>query len=87
MVGARLRGITAKEKVLELAPRWSEHDAEIALRAVEREHEAGDIVDEWGNISELTGAAATQVMRDLAEEERAQFGETIAEAWQYESPR
>jgi hypothetical protein len=31
--------MTAKEKMLELAPGWSEHDAEIALRAVEREHE------------------------------------------------
>ena len=32
-------GVTAKEKVLELAPQWSEHDAEVALRAVESEHE------------------------------------------------
>lgn len=79
--------MTAKEKVLEFAPSWSEHDAEIALRAVEREHETGDIAEEWGSISEMTGAAATQVMQDLAEEERAQFGETIAEAWQYESRR
>lgn len=71
--------MTAKEKVLEMAPRWSEHDANVALRAVEREGNAGDS-DEWGSISEMTGAAATQVMQDLAEEERAQFGETIAEA-------
>ncbi len=79
--------MTAKEKVLEMAPRWSEHDAEIALRAVEREHSADDIVDEWGNLSEMARTATARVMRDLAEEERAQFGETIAEAWQYESPR
>lgn len=29
--------MTAKEKLLERAPRWSEHEAEVALRAVERE--------------------------------------------------
>jgi hypothetical protein len=45
----------------------------------------GDTADEWGSISEMTDAAAAQAMRDLAEEERTQFGETIAEAWQYES--
>jgi hypothetical protein len=78
--------MTAKEKVLDLAPRWSEHDAEVALRAVEREHNTSDL-DDWGNISKMTGAAATQVMQDLAEEERAQFGDTIAEAWQYQSRR
>lgn len=78
--------MTAKEKVLELAPRWSEHDAAIALRAVEHGHETGDI-DDWGSISKMTGTAATQVMQDLAEEERAQFGDTIAEAWQYQSRR
>ena len=33
--------VTAKEKLLERAPEWSEHEAEIALRAVER---AGDPV-------------------------------------------
>jgi hypothetical protein len=29
--------MTAKEKLLERAPRWSEHEAEVALRAVERD--------------------------------------------------
>ncbi len=29
--------MTAKEKLLERAPHWSEHEAEVALRAVERE--------------------------------------------------
>ncbi len=31
--------MTAKEQLLKEAPRWSEHEAEIALRAVEREGE------------------------------------------------
>ena len=33
--------MTAKEQLLREVPGWSEHDAKIALRAVEREH-AGD---------------------------------------------
>ncbi|HEY7953216.1 MAG TPA: hypothetical protein VID70_09520 [Solirubrobacteraceae bacterium] len=73
--------MTAKERVLEQVPRWSEHDAEIALRAVELEHEA------WGSVSQATDAAAAQVMQDLAEAERAELGETIAEAWRYQSHR
>ena len=36
--------MTAKEQVLKEAPRWSEHEAEVALRAVERE---GDPVARW----------------------------------------
>jgi hypothetical protein len=63
--------VTAKEKVLEMVPRWSEHDAEIALRAVEREHEAGDIVDEWGNLSAMRRASTARKMRRLDEEEAA----------------
>jgi hypothetical protein len=34
--------MTAKEKVLALVPRWSEDDAEVALRAVEDKHQAQD---------------------------------------------
>lgn len=37
-----IQGMTAKEKVLALAPRWSEDDAEVALRAVEDKHQAED---------------------------------------------
>lgn len=61
--------MTAKEQLLLEVPGWSEHDAEIALRAVEREH-ASDTVDEWGDLDAQTDAAASRVMRDLAEEER-----------------
>jgi hypothetical protein len=31
--------MTAKEKVLEQAPSWSEDDAQVALRAVEHKHQ------------------------------------------------
>jgi len=43
------RAITVKEQLLQEAPGWSEHDAEVALRAVQREH--GSDTDEWGDIS------------------------------------
>jgi hypothetical protein len=59
--------MTAKEQLLREAPAWSEHDAEIALRAVERER--AHVVDEWGDLDAQTDAAASRVMRDLAEKE------------------
>lgn len=72
--------MTAKEKVLKQAPRWTEEQAEAALAAAE-----GRIVDEWGNLSAMTDAAARETMRRLDEEEQAAFGETIGEAWERES--
>lgn len=87
----RILRMTAKELLLERAPNWTEDDAEIALRAVERKHqhtdEPGDIIDDWGNLSAMTGTAAGDLMQRLDEEEMAEFGETISEAWGYESPR
>jgi hypothetical protein len=78
MVDDRLLAIepmTAKEQLLRQAPDWSEHDAEIALRAVEREHETearpGDTIDEWGNLSAMARASTARTMRRLAEEEAA----------------
>jgi hypothetical protein len=71
--------MTVKEQLLREVPGWSEHDAEIALRAVKREH----AVDEWGDLDAQTGAAASRVMRDLAEEERL----SGSPAFQHESTR
>jgi hypothetical protein len=68
--------VTAKEKVLEQSPRWSEEQAEAALAAAE-----GRIVDEWGDLDAQTDAAAAAVMRVLDEQERAESGQTIGEAW------
>lgn len=81
--------MTAKEKLLERAPTWSERDAEVALRAVEREHrgETGGTVDEWGDLSKLHEVTTGETMRRLDEEERATSGETIADAWARESSR
>jgi hypothetical protein len=61
--------VTAKEKVLERAPQWSEEQAERALRAAE----GG--VDEWGDIRAQTQALAEQADERLKARERA-AGET-----------
>lgn len=60
--------MAAKEQLLQEAPGWSEHDAQIALRAVRREHADGD---EWGDISKVHEATFGETMKRLAEEERA----------------
>lgn len=62
--------MTVKEQLLQEAPAWSEHDAEIALRAVEQEHTGSD-TDEWGDMSKVHEAAFGETMQTLAEEERA----------------
>jgi hypothetical protein len=61
--------MTAKEKLLEMAPRWSEEQAERALLAAE--DRPGSIVDEWGDLDAQTDATTAASMRDLDEEERA----------------
>lgn len=71
--------MTAKELLLKQAPSWTERDAEVALRAVEHEHEqtgdgkdeAGDIVDQWGSLSAMTRTSTGQAMRRLDEEDAA----------------
>lgn len=62
--------MTAKEQLLREAPGWTEHHAEVALRAVRRQH-AGDSADEWGDISEVHDRAFGETMQRLADEERA----------------
>jgi hypothetical protein len=62
--------VTAKEKLLERAPHWSEEQAERALRAAE-----GD-VDEWGDLRAQTQELAEQTERRLSERER-----TAGESW------
>jgi hypothetical protein len=64
--------MTAKEQLLQEAPGWSEHDAEIALRAVRQEHAHGD-GDEWGEIAKVHDVAFGETMKRLkrlSEEER-----------------
>ena len=59
--------MTAKEKLLQRVPHWTEEQAERALRAAEGD----DVVDEWGDLSKLREATAAQTMRRLAQEEQA----------------
>jgi hypothetical protein len=64
--------MTAKEQLLREVPGWSEHDAEIALRAVEHEHAAGGAVDEWGDLDAHMDAAMRGSLRELSEIEAAE---------------
>jgi hypothetical protein len=59
--------MTAKEKLLQRVPHWTEEQAERALRAVEGE----DAVDEWGDLSKLQETSAAETMQRLAQEEQA----------------
>jgi len=63
--------VTAKEKLLKEAPRWSEHDAQVALRAVERDHADGNerVADEWGDLDEFSARGSEPTLRRLDEEE------------------
>lgn len=65
--------MTAKEKLLKEAPRWSERDAQVALRAVERDHADGNeqVVDEWGDLDEFSARGSEPTLRRLDEEEAA----------------
>jgi hypothetical protein len=61
-----LLDMTAKEKVLQRAPHWSEEQAERALRAAESD----SAVDEWGDLSKLHDVSSAETMRRLANEEQ-----------------
>jgi hypothetical protein len=41
----------------------------------------GDIIDDWGNLSAMKRASTRSLMQRLDEEEIAEFGETIGDAW------
>jgi hypothetical protein len=59
--------MTAKEKLSQRAPQWSEEQAERALRAAETD----GVVDGWGDLSQLHEVSSAETMRRLAKEERA----------------
>lgn len=62
-----LRLVTAKEKLLERAPHWTEEQAARALRAAEGDNR----VDEWGELATLHEVSSAETMKRLAEEEHA----------------
>jgi len=59
--------MTAKGKLLERAPHWSEEQAERALRAAEND----GAVDGWGDLSKLHEVSTAETLRRLAKEEQA----------------
>jgi hypothetical protein len=75
--GVTLSAMTAKERVIADAP---EEQAQAALVAARRTV-PGDIVDEWGNMSSFMRSSSASVFKRLDGEERAEFGETLAESW------
>lgn len=67
VAGGTIESMTAKEKLLERAPSWSEAQAEAALRAAEGE----STVDGWGDFSKLHEVTTKETMRRLAVQERS----------------
>ena len=65
--GMYASSVTAKDRLLQRAPHWSEEQAERALRAAEGD----ETVDEWGDLSRVHEVSTAQTMRRLADEERA----------------
>lgn len=58
--------MSAKQRLLQEAPDWTEAQARHALAAA-----TGHIIDDWGDLGELTDTLARRAMRDLDAEERA----------------
>jgi hypothetical protein len=67
--------MTARERLHKLVDELSEQETDNALRYIASRHapeaEPDDIVDEWGNLSAMTRAAAGDSMQRLDEEEAA----------------
>jgi hypothetical protein len=58
--------MTAKEKLLERVPRWSEEQAEVALRAVEGEPEMVGAPEAWKTFEDGTPTPNWVALRDEA---------------------
>jgi hypothetical protein len=76
--------MTTRERLHKLVDELSEQEADETLRFAVARHE-GRNVDEWGDLDAFGAALMGDALRRLDEEERAEFGETIAEAWQREN--
>jgi ATP-dependent Clp protease ATP-binding subunit ClpA len=82
--------MSVKKRLHQLVDELSEAEAKNALRYIVSRHMhedlPGDIIDEWGNLSAMARASTAETMRRLDEEEREAFGETLADAWGWDSP-
>jgi hypothetical protein len=76
--------MTTKERLHKLVDELSETEADETLRFAVARHKGAN-VDEWGDLDAFGDALTGDALRRLDEEERATFGETIAEAWRRES--
>jgi hypothetical protein len=72
--------VTAREKAHALLDQLPDSEIGPVVDFIASRKVSG-AVDEWGDLAEMTDAAAAETMRHLDEEERAQRGETIGEAW------
>lgn len=85
--------MTTREKVHKLVDELPETDLDPVAEFIVSRGEsgtgaeaakAGDIVDDWGNLSAMKRRSASRLMKRLSEEEIAANGETLAKAWGYE---
>jgi len=81
-----IRPMTTKERLHKLVDELSEAEADETLRFATARHEGGN-VDQWGDLNAFGNALTGDALRRLDEEERAEFGQTIAEAREHENPR
>jgi hypothetical protein len=88
--GGRIRVMTTREKIEAVLNNMPESELEPVLEILvsrqgsEYDPEAarpGDIIDEWGNLSALRRASSVRKLDRLDEEEIAEHGETIGDAF------
>jgi hypothetical protein len=84
-------GMTTREKAQKLLDETPEDELDTFVEILASRGTSGadpdDAVDDWGDLDAQTDAAAGDLMARLDEEEIAEFGETIAQAWGYESAK
>ena len=78
-----IEDMTSKERLHKLVDELSEVQAQNARIVVEDAKAAA--LTEQADLDAMLDRATARVMHDLDDEERAELGETIAEAWRYES--
>jgi hypothetical protein len=67
--GARILGMTTKERLHELVDELTEREAGETLRLVVARRQGAN-VDGWGDLDATTDKTTARIMRDLADEER-----------------
>lgn len=90
--GATIWGMATREQAHKLLDELPESEIDPVVEFIASRGEngsdaepakPGDIVDDWGNLSAMTRAGAGGMLQRMDEDEIAEHGETIAEAWGY----